>query len=255
MKKHQGEIRRSQLIRTYGPGSMVDLPNHSVVVSGLDYWFPQAEMPAIVEERLSAKVAAVLERAKPVPLKGPPVADDDERKALTGVPAFQFPEWFVVQVKKKKRPLVHLESLTKGRYEVDGKKFPAIPVRFVQACVLGHLSDIDWRGFIHQYRGDCARQIWMEERGSSGDLADAIVGCDCGLERSMAQATRRGAENLGTCPGKRPWLGKFGGEKCGGEGGKLQLSRLLIRSASDAGLQDRSRTRRSRSWSWRRSWR
>lgn len=234
MKKHQGEIRRSQLIRTYGPGSMVDLPNHSVVVSGLDYWFPQAEMPVIVEERLSAKVAAVLNRAKPVPLKGPPIVDDDERKAPTGVPAFQFPEWFVVQVKKKRRPLVHLESLTKGRYEVDGRKVPAIPVRFVQACVLGHLSDIDWSGFIHQYRGDCARQIWMEERGSSGDLADVIVGCDCGLERSMAQATRRGAENLGTCPGKRPWLGKYGGEQCGGEGGKRQLRRLLVRSASDA---------------------
>ncbi|MBK9090174.1 MAG: DUF1998 domain-containing protein [Holophagales bacterium] len=213
---------------------MVDLPNHSVVVSGLDYWFPQAEMPAIVEERLSAKVAAVLNRAKPVPLKGPPIADDDERKTPTGVPAFQFPEWFVVQVKRKRRPLVHLESLTKGRYEVDGKKVPAIPVRFVQACVLGHLSDIDWHGFIHQYRGDCARQIWMEERGSSGDLADVIVGCDCGQERSMAQATRRGAENLGACLGKRPWLGKYAGEKCGGEGGKLQLSRLLIRSASDA---------------------
>ncbi|MBK9964859.1 MAG: DUF1998 domain-containing protein [Holophagales bacterium] len=213
---------------------MVDLPNHSVVVSGLDYWFPQAEMPVIVEERLSAKVAAVLNRAKPVPLKGPPIVDDDERKAPTGVPAFQFPEWFVVQVKRKRRPLVHLESLTKGRYEVDGRKVPAIPVRFVQACVLGHLSDIDWSGFIHQYRGDCARQIWMEERGSSGDLADVIVGCDCGLERSMAQATRRGAENLGTCPGKRPWLGKYGGEQCGGEGGKRQLSRLLVRSASDA---------------------
>ena len=234
MKKHQGEIRRSQLLRTYGPGSMVDLPNHSVVVSGLDYWFPQAEMPTIVEERLSTKVAAVLNRAKPVPLKGPPIVDDDERKAPTGVPAFQFPEWFVVQVKRKRRPLVHLESLTKGRYEVDGRKVPAIPVRFVQACVLGHLSDIDWSGFIHQYRGDCARQIWMEERGSSGDLADVIVGCDCGLERSMAQATRRGAENLGTCPGKRPWLGKYGGEQCGGEGGKRQLSRLLVRSASDA---------------------
>ncbi|MBK8594382.1 MAG: DUF1998 domain-containing protein [Holophagales bacterium] len=213
---------------------MVDLPNHSVVVSGLDYWFPQAEMPTIVEERLSTKVAAVLNRAKPVPLKGPPIVDDDERKAPTGVPAFQFPEWFVVQVKRKRRPLVHLESLTKGRYEVDGRKVPAIPVRFVQACVLGHLSDIDWSGFIHQYRGDCARQIWMEERGSSGDLADVIVGCDCGLERSMAQATRRGAENLGTCPGKRPWLGKYGGEQCGGEGGKRQLSRLLVRSASDA---------------------
>ena len=59
-KRHHGEIRRSQLVRTFGPGAMVDLPNHSVVVSGLDSWFPTSEMPAIVEERLSQKVAAVL---------------------------------------------------------------------------------------------------------------------------------------------------------------------------------------------------
>lgn len=234
MRKHHGEIRRSQLIRTYGPGAMVDLPTHSVVVSGLDSWFPASEMPVIVEERLSLKVAAALDLTKPVPLKGPPVVADDEKSAPSGVPAFQFPEWFVVQVRAKKRPLVHLESLTKGKYEVDGRKVPAIPVRFVQACVLGHLADIDWRGFIHMYRGECARPIWMEERGSSGDLADVVVGCECGAERSMAQATRRGAENLGMCLGKRPWLGKHGGEKCGGEGGKLQPSRLLVRSASDA---------------------
>ena len=31
-KKPQGEIRQSQLVTTFGPGSMVDLPNHSVLV-------------------------------------------------------------------------------------------------------------------------------------------------------------------------------------------------------------------------------
>lgn len=233
-RRHHGEIRRSQLVRTFGPGAMVDLPNHSVVVSGLDSWFPAGAMPAIVEERLSLKVASVLGHGKPVPLKGPPVVADDERMPATGVPAFQFPEWFVVQVRAKRRPLVHLDALEKGKYLVDGKKVPAVPVRFVAACVLGHLSDVDWRGFIHMYRGDCLRPIWMEERGSSGDLADVIVGCECGAERSMAQATRRGAENLGECGGKRPWLGKNGGERCGGENGKRQLARLLVRSASDA---------------------
>ena len=54
-KRHHGEIRRSQLVRTFGPGAMVDLPSHSVVVSGLDSWFPAAAMPTIVEERLSLK--------------------------------------------------------------------------------------------------------------------------------------------------------------------------------------------------------
>ncbi|HYN42106.1 MAG TPA: DrmB family protein, partial [Thermoanaerobaculia bacterium] len=233
-KRHHEEIRRSQLVRTFGPGAMVDLPNHSIVVSGLDSWFPAAEMPVVVEERLSLKVANVLGLSKPVPLKGPPVVADDERSAATGVPAFQFPEWFVVQVNAKRRPLVHLDSLQKGKYEVDRKKVPAVPVRFVQACVLGHLADVDWRNYIHRYRPGCARPIWMEERGSSGDLADVVVGCECGEERSMAQATRRGAENLGECTGGRPWLGRHGGERCGGESGKKQLARLLVRSASDA---------------------
>lgn len=50
-KRHHGEIRRSQLVRTFGPGAMVDLPNHSIVVSGLEAWFPAGAMPAIVEER------------------------------------------------------------------------------------------------------------------------------------------------------------------------------------------------------------
>jgi hypothetical protein len=233
-KRYHGEIRRSQLVRTFGPGAMVDLPNHSVVVSGLEAWFPAAAMPAIVEERLSLKVASVLGHARPVPLKGPPVVADDERMPATGVPAFQFPEWFVVQANAKRRPLVHLDALEKGKYVVDGRKYPAIPVRFVQACVLGHLSDIDWRGFIHRYRAGCERPIWMEERGSSGDLADVVVGCDCGAERSMAQATRRGAENLGECLGKRPWLGEARRGEVRRRGGKRQLARLLVRSASDA---------------------
>ena len=36
--KPHGQIRQGQLITTYGPGSMLDLPNHSVLVAGLDDW-------------------------------------------------------------------------------------------------------------------------------------------------------------------------------------------------------------------------
>ena len=32
--KPQGEIRQSQLVTTFGPGSMMDLPNHSVLIAG-----------------------------------------------------------------------------------------------------------------------------------------------------------------------------------------------------------------------------
>ena len=36
-KKAYGEIRQSQLVTTFGPGSMVDLPNYSVLISGLEF--------------------------------------------------------------------------------------------------------------------------------------------------------------------------------------------------------------------------
>jgi hypothetical protein len=39
---------------------------------------------------------------------------------------------------------------------------------------------------------------------------------------------------LGYCNGKRPWLGGYGRERCGGADGKSQPSRLLVRSASNA---------------------
>jgi hypothetical protein len=36
--KPPGQLRQSQVITTFGPGAMLDLPNHSVLVGGLDYW-------------------------------------------------------------------------------------------------------------------------------------------------------------------------------------------------------------------------
>ena len=33
-----GEARPSQVLQLYGPGAMVDLPEHSVLIGGLDAW-------------------------------------------------------------------------------------------------------------------------------------------------------------------------------------------------------------------------
>ena len=31
-------LRLSQIVGTFGPGAMIDLPDRSVIVSGLDHW-------------------------------------------------------------------------------------------------------------------------------------------------------------------------------------------------------------------------
>ena len=36
--KPHGQIRQSQVVTTFGPGSMLDLPKSSVIIAGLEYW-------------------------------------------------------------------------------------------------------------------------------------------------------------------------------------------------------------------------
>ena len=73
-KRPHGEIRQSQVITTFGPGAMTDLPRHSVLIGGLDYWFGSRD--EISEPRLARKLAKILE-VPTVRLETPPPADDD----------------------------------------------------------------------------------------------------------------------------------------------------------------------------------
>jgi hypothetical protein len=68
----------------------------------------------------------------------------------------------------------------------------------------------------------------MEERGTTGDLDEIWVVCECGKDRPMAQAARMELRALGSCNGNRPWLGPGTKQGCG------EPNRLLIRSASNA---------------------
>ncbi len=148
-----------------------------------------------------------------------------------GIGAWRFPEWFVVQEaggseeRERSRRLVHRKALDdKGRF--DGR--PVVATRFVRACPKGHVDDLDWRRFVHGAEDNCRRQLWLDERGTSGDLADLVVRCECGKSRGLYEATVIELNPLGTCRGARPWLGRNSNEDC-----KLP-SRLLIRTASNA---------------------
>jgi hypothetical protein len=37
-RRAHGQVRRGQVITTYGPGALIDLPRHSAIVGGLDTW-------------------------------------------------------------------------------------------------------------------------------------------------------------------------------------------------------------------------
>jgi hypothetical protein len=148
---------------------------------------------------------------------------------------WRFPRWFLVQNTEplkggngNRRRLVPESQLVNGKYREGDAKYDVVPVRFVRACEHGHVDDIDWAAFIHGYAGGCGGSLHLEERSTTGALVDVWATCSCGEKRSLAQAAVKGSKALGRCNGARPWLGSFSGEHCD------QLSRLLIRSASNA---------------------
>jgi hypothetical protein len=229
-KKAHGQIRRGQVIGTYGPGALIDLPNNSGIVGGLDSWPKVSELEEIPEPRLSRKLAMMTGVAGPR-LFAPPANSDDPREPAKGIGVWRFPEWFVVQEtmrseeRERSRRLVHRKYLD-GKRRFDGR--PVVATRFVRACPKGHVDDIDWYGFVHGSEDTCGRQLWLDERGTSGDLIDLVVRCECGKSRRLYEASMLEQNPLDTCRGARPWLGQNTNEQCN------LPSRLLIRTASNA---------------------
>ena len=124
--KSTGQIRRSQVITTYGPGSLIDLPRDSAVMAGVDGWvFPLEQLD---EPRLQRLLSRMTDVAHP-DLFVPPTPDPTEfwKKSPKGIDAYRFPEWFVVQdsgfaggqqpssAKPRSRRLVHRKALDDRR--------------------------------------------------------------------------------------------------------------------------------------------
>jgi hypothetical protein len=113
---------------------MIDLPEHAVIVAGLDHWNGYEDHP-IVEDRLAAKVRNLLGRQ--FAFYAPPADRDDPSAPVTSVTTWLFPEWFVGQDAKREtpgvrsRPLVHRLDLDKGmKLRLDSRDKPqrVVPV-------------------------------------------------------------------------------------------------------------------------------
>jgi len=92
-----GEIRPSQLLFTYGVGAMVELPNLSVMVMGLDDWPIEQRASEVTEPRLLKAVQQEVGR-QVAKLLTPPVTSDStgyqanpfDDTANVGVPVAPF---------------------------------------------------------------------------------------------------------------------------------------------------------------------
>lgn len=247
-------IRLSQVVGLFGPGAMLDLPDRSVLVQGLDHWemfgsgtfrvIEEPRLARLLHQRLADDGRIVGDR--PPELRTPPLDPGDPRRISPGIKATVFPRWFVCDAvdgdppnRRRLVPFQNLEPPKRLEHKGDdGKRRRASPIRFVCGCEEGHLQDIEWRRIVHTARageqgsadgGRCRGQMWLEDGGTSADPRDTRITCDCGASLSLEQLFQPG--RLGPCPGRRPWIGD--GDEDAETCEAPQGLRLLTRSATN----------------------
>lgn len=221
-----GQVRPSQLLWTYGPGALVDLPNLSVVTMGLDRWDVNQCLP-VEEARLLAAVRRVLgpqvERLRVPPFVREEGASPMSAEGKIGVPVRPFPRW----LRCVKCGL--LAEYDSGLFDIEpypyrpeqthfvhsncekGKNVDAVPARFLLACRNGHLDDFPWHWFVHGGPSECRGTLRFFERGASLQTENLWVKCDaCDAARSLVHAFGREAQqNIPACRGRHPHLDTF----------------------------------------------
>lgn len=228
-----GELRASQLLHTYGVGAVADLPNLSVVISGLDEWdltntviVPEDRLLAVLRARVGQQVRSL--RTAPYQ---PETRDPFGEWARIGVPVRLFPRWLRCSDNRCNR-LAPVES---GLFSLEpdpwrpervryahgcrgqGRRRPAaVPSRFVLACPRGHLDDFPWEYYVHggQWPQPGEHTYRLFEQGSTGEAANLFIECSCKARQAMARAFgQEAAKSLPACRGRHPHLGTF--EPCG----------------------------------------
>ena len=223
-----GKLRPTQVVTQQGPGAVIDLPELSVVVAGIDEWQTRGT-DRIAEPRLEAFLRAA-GLFRPSPGDG----------ALAGVPAYVFPEWLVCP-NVRCRMLAPKESFhwvepPAGEFRCPRvhrhrgqNQVPAFPARFMIACPQGHLDDFPWDNWAHDGPGgSCTRSLRLDDMGWSGSVNDLVVRCEgCDARRPMGGVFERDA--IKDCSRRRPWLGPSDHEAdC------EEKPRVILRGASNA---------------------
>lgn len=258
-----GSARPSSLLYTFGVGSIMDLPQFSVMPAGLDDWEPiwkrRGTVPQIEEPRLLRVVQLYLGQqvAQLRPFPWQPVARAQSKEgADLGIPARVFPQWmrctgcdflgplprFTYTNSHPFRPdLASFEHVgCPGRTRTPKKttstsrkprRSPAVPARYLLACPDGHLDEFPYSLWVH--RGQpCSSQAATPDlklRDTNlGQGSSAIVVCvACQQTRGMSEAQgESGQKKLPACRGRHPHLNAFD-QKCAND------TKLMMMGASN----------------------
>jgi hypothetical protein len=210
MANERIRARRSQLVTTYGVGSLFPSENASYVVLGLHEW-DERKLPNVSEPRLARQLRVQA-------FKAPPATPDNRQRP--GVPVSRFPRTLVCPACHSVGTLSQLKAGDKElRCGVCDDRPALMPSRFVVSCEDGHIADFPYYQWVHKTfpptgwarKGYDPEQgghiLTLKSRGRSSALSDLVVHCQCGKSRDLGEAFSRQSFSGMKCSGERPWLG------------------------------------------------
>lgn len=201
-------VRQTQTVVPFGVGAVFDIQGESFVATGIGDW-PAQGRQKIESSRLASRLGVSGFYAAPATAN-----DRFDTPDAPGAPYIRFPSWlFCGACRRMKRWRIADEK--HGQPPRCPSCSPArtlAPMRFVQICAGGHLSDIDWWFWAHSRRdaaerrqcGERERLRFLVSERASGLEALSVV-CTakgCGAARDLLDI-------LGThgmrCSGRNPW--------------------------------------------------
>jgi Domain of unknown function (DUF1998) len=250
-----GSSRPSSLLYTYGPGAIMDLPQFTIMPTGLDDWDRiwnrrEGEPPRIHAPRLREVVRTHMRspfvQLRPHPWQPKRNAFSSEGVDL-GVPARVFPQWLRCTGCDMLGLVSQFSYINTHPYRTDQARFeharcpgrggsgkaarPAVPARYLLACAMGHLDEFPYDLWVHRGR-QCEKAevpfLKMIDR-TAGKGASAMIRCEsCKLQRPMNEAQgQAGAAKLPKCRGRHPHLDAFEPGGCGAQ------TKLMLVGASN----------------------
>lgn len=212
-----GEIRKSQSISTYGPGSLIDFPRMSGIINGIDNWESTLGKTSFekmqIHERNLEKILCKKFFVQPQMM--------DERGFLRGITISRFPEYCYcpecgalgkynkIEKKSYNSTKFNRESYCGMCSQSKGRNVKLIPSRFVVSCKHGHMNDFPYEWWVHRKSGRCNNpKLSIEISKKTNSLEGITIKCQCGESETLEGIMDRGALHQLRCFGDMPWLGK-----------------------------------------------
>ena len=246
------ELRQSQIITTFGIGSIIDTEQQSFMPCDTDFWnirqIGDDEQLLRIEDKRVIRQLQKLGIAKKLQyFYTPPLAELKKTyRNFNGIDAVRFPQWLYCHSCHRFKPfcdwkkgwtskLLQLQEQYRNTADYRFKKAPEchhcfkvvnkkptslrhrlIPIRFIVACPKGHIDDFPWTEWLHHKNHEGCQSSKLKYM-SGGGLSSIMITCEeCGAYKNLGGIFKPGnLDEICKCNGSQPWRKTKQNNNCG----------------------------------------